>query len=183
MKKQPQKLTRQEKEKTENRLLAIFATALGSEMVLMYVMNWIQGSAGFRNTAIWIVYTLIVGFLGAGIYLKIKSKAFAKTNQNERAEKYRNWYLVCLAGFISAFFVYPTEIIAGFFKIIWLGQVGINIVTVINKFNFLTGNPITTRIILLMTLIGVFTASAFVYSAIKTRQAHKASLNKGAKKK
>jgi 4-hydroxybenzoate polyprenyltransferase len=182
MKKQTQKLTRQEKEKIENRLLAIFATALGGEMVLMYVMNWIQGSAGFRNTAIWIIYTLIIGFIGTGIYLKLKSKDFSKKEQKERAEKYNNWFMVCIAGFICAFFVYPTEIISGFFRLIWLGQAGISIVTVINKFNFLTGNPITTRIILLMIIIGVFTVGAFIYYGIQTKMAHKASLNKGKNK-
>ena len=182
MKNQPQKLTKQQKEKIENRLLAIFATALGAEMILMYVMNWIQGSAGFRNTAIWIVYTLIVGFITAGIFLKVKSKEFKKSGQDERAEKYSNWFYVCLAGFITAFLVYPTEIIANFFSLIRLGGVGNAIVTFINKFNFITGNPITARIVFIMVIIGVFTVAAFIYYGIQTRKAHKSSLNKGIKK-
>jgi hypothetical protein len=175
-------LTKQQKEKIENRLLAIFATALGAEMVLMYVMNWIQGSAGFRNTAIGIVYTLIVGFIGAGVFLRIKSKEFAKAGQDERAEKYSNWYKVCLAGFIAAFFVYPTVIISSFFGLIRLGAVGNAIVVFINKFNYITGNPITARIVVLMIVIGAFTVGAFVYYGIQSRKAHKASLNKGTKK-
>ena len=63
MKKEIKKLTKQQKEQIENRLLTVFAVALGSIMVLLYLMNWFRGSKGFQIAAEVAVYLFTVGFI------------------------------------------------------------------------------------------------------------------------
>lgn len=175
MKKQINKLTKQQKESIENRLLAIFAAALGAEMLGLYLINWFRGSQGFVSAARWLTYSLLVLFIALAIFLKIKSKKFASQEQNARATKYNNWFWVCVAGAISAFFIYPTELIS------LIPGIGLPIVQAINKVNFLFGNPIVLRIAFVMTLVAIYTIAAFIYYGVISSQAHKSSLNKGKK--
>ena len=175
MKKQATKFTKQEKERIENRLLAIFATALGAEMLCLYLINWFRGSAGFVNTARWLTYILLVFFIVLAVFLKVKSSKFKGQGQTARAAKYHNWFLVSLAAAISAFFIYPTELIAR------IPGIGFPIVQAINKLNFIMGDPISFRILVVMIFVGVYTVAAFIYYGILSSQAHKASLNKGSK--
>ncbi len=175
MKKQTTKFTKQQKEKIENRLLAIFATALGAEMICLYLFNWFQGSVGFSTTARWLTYILLVGMIVLAVFLKIKSNKFAQEEQTERAAKYKNWFWVALAAAISALFIYPTELIS------LIPGVGFSIATAINKANFFFGNPISFRISVVMILVAIYTAAAFIYYGIISNQAQKASLNKGNK--
>lgn len=175
MKKQTTKFTKQDKEKIENRLLAIFATALGAEMICLYLINWFRGAAGFMNAARWTCYILLVAFLALSVFLKIKSNKFGEQNQVERAAKYNNWFWVCLATAICAFFIYPTEIIG------LIPGIGLPVVRAINQFNFFLGNPVCTRIFVVMVAAGVYTLVAFIYYGILSHKAHKASLNKGSK--
>ena len=180
MKKEIKKLTKQEKEKIENRLLAVFATALGAEMLLLYFNNWFQGQVGFILAARILIYSLLVGGIVGSVLLGLKSKKLKKTGQDERSLKYRNWYFVTLAVAISAFIIYPTEIITRVFGWMRLVPVGSNIVSFINSARF-TPNPITSRVFLIMGLVGAYTIGAFIYYGIKTRKSYKASLNKGSK--
>lgn len=175
MKKQITKLTKQQKEKIENRLLAIFATALGAEMLCMYLMNWFRGSAGFVTAARVLVYSFMILFIALAVFLKIKATKFKKEEQVERAQKYNNWFWVSVAGFICSFVIYPTELISK------IPAIGMPIVTFINKGNFFFGSPISFRLGLIMILVGIYTVVSFIYYGILTRKAHKASLNKGKK--
>ena len=175
MKKQATKLTKQEKERIENRLLAIFATALGAEMLCLYLINWFRGSAGFVTTARWLTYILMVGFIVLAVFLKLKSKKFVQQGQTARAQKYNNWFWVSVATAICAFFIYPTEIIG------LIPGIGMPIVLAINKLNFFLGSPISFRILVVMILVGIYTIAAFIHYGIISAQAHKASLNKGNK--
>ncbi len=175
MKKQATKLTKQEKERIENRLLSIFATALGAEMLCLYLINWFQGSSGFVSTARWITYILMVGLIVLAVFLKVKSKKFNAQGQTSRAAKYNNWFWVCVAGAISAFFIYPTQIIG------FIPGIGMPVVLWLNKLNFFFGNPISFRISIVMILVGIYTIAAFIHYGIISSQAHKASLNKGIK--
>lgn len=175
MKKQITKLTKQQKEKIENRLLSVFATALGAEMICLYLMNWFRGSAGFVTAARVLVYSFMILFIALAVFLKLKSNKFQKEAQVERAGKYNNWFWVAVAGFIASFVIYPTEIIS------WIPGIGMPIVTFINKGNFFFGSAISFRLGMIMILVGIYTVIAFIYYGIITRQAHKASLNKGKK--
>lgn len=173
MKKQTTKFTKQDKEKIENRLLAIFATALGAEMICLYLINWFRGSAGFMNAARWLCYILMIGLALLAIFLKVKANKFEQQDQLARSKKYTNWFFVCLAGAISALFVWPTQIFGLF------GSAGYAINSAIDKFNFFLGNSVCTRILVVMILVGVYTVAAFIYYSILSSQAHKASLHKG----
>ncbi len=173
MKKQITKLTKQQKEKIENRLLAVFASALGAEMICLYLINWFRGSSGFVTAARWLCYILLVLFIALSVFLKIKANKFASQDQLDRATKYNNWFGVSLAGAISAFFIYPTELIS------FIPGIGMPIVQAINKVNYFLGNPICTRILAVMILVGIYTVAAFIYYGILSAKAQKASLNKG----
>ncbi len=175
MKKQITKLTKQQKEKIENRLLAVFASALGAEMLCLYLINWFRGSTGFVNVARYTTYLLLVVFIVLACVLKIKASSFEKQNQTDRCKKYNNWFWVCVAGAISAFVIYPTQIIG------IIPGIGMPIVTAINKLNYFFGNPIAFRICVIMILVGLYTVGAFIYYGVILRKAHKASLNKGKK--
>lgn len=175
MKKQTTKFSKQQKEKIENRQLSIFATALGAEMICLYLFNWFRGSQGFVTTARWLTYILLVGFIALAVFLKVKANKFAKQEQTERAQKYNNWFFVSLAAAISAFFIYPTELIS------YIPGIGMPIVQGINKLNFFFGDPISFRISVVMILVAIYTVVAFTYYSVISAQAKKASLNKGNK--
>lgn len=175
MKKQTTKFTKQDKERIENRLLSIFATALGAEMICLYLINWFRGSAGFMNTARWFTYILLIALIALAVFLKLKANKFKAQEQTARSQKYNNWFFVALAGAISAFFIYPTEILS------WIPGVGMSIVQAINKLDFFFGNAVAFRISVVMILVGIYTVAAFIYYGIVSRNAQKASLNKGSK--
>ena len=175
MKKQVTKLTKQQKEKIENRLLSVFATALGAEMICLYLINWFRGSSGFVNTARVLTYVLLVLFIALSVFLKLKANKFKEQEQTVRAEKYNNWFWVSVAAAICAFFIYPTEIIG------LIPGIGITVVMAINKLNFFLGSPISFRILVVMILVGIYTVAAFIYYGVISAQARKASLNKGNK--
>jgi hypothetical protein len=177
--KEIKKLTKQEKEKIENRLLAVFATALGSVMVLMYLMNWFQGSPGFIMASRVLIYVLLILSIALSVFLGIKAKKFKEKEQFDRAVKYKNWYYVTLTAAIASFIIYPTEIIARIFGWIRLGGIGNGINQFINNIHIPRLTNISSRIVVIMVLIGIYTISAFIYYGMLTRRAHRASLNKG----
>jgi hypothetical protein len=177
--KEIKKLTKQEKEKIENRLLAVFATALGSVMILMYLMNWFQGSAGFMMASRILVYALLILGIGLSVFFGIKAKKFKEKEQLERAVKYKNWYYVTLTAAIASFVIYPTEIIGKIFEWIQLNGIGLKVNQFINSLHIPRLTNISSRITVIMVLIGIYTIAAFVYYGLLTRKAHKASLNKG----
>lgn len=173
MKKQITKLTKQEKEKIENRLLAIFATALGAEMLCLYLFNWFRGTDGFPNAARWLCYGLLVLFIVLAVVLKLKSNKLAAQEQEMRAKKYNNWFWVCVAGAISAFFIYPTQILS------IIPGIGMPMVQAINGIRLMFRDAISLRIAIVMLAVGVYTVVTFIYYGVITSKAHKASLNKG----
>ncbi|MBO5409552.1 MAG: hypothetical protein J6A61_09175 [Clostridia bacterium] len=175
MKKQTTKFTKQEKEKIENRQLSIFASALGAEMICLYLFNWFRGSSGFVTTARWMTYILLVGFIVLTVLLKVKANKFAKQEQTARAEKYNNWFFVTLAAAISAFFIYPTELIS------FIPGIGISVATAINQVKPFFNNAISFRISIVMILVAIYTIVAMTYYSVISAQAKKASLNKGGK--
>lgn len=180
MKKEITKLTKTEKEKIENKLLSIFAVALGGIMLLTYVYNYLNGSKGFRTAAEVMVYTATVVFIVLAIFLKVKAAKFKKENALEKAKKYNNWFWTSVAGAIISFITYPDSL----FKAI-LSEDAYNwfIVNYWNRFIWFGNDGTDTRIIILMALIALYVICVFVYYGIYLVKAHKASLNKGSKKK
>ena len=180
MKKEITKLTKVEKERIENKLLAIFAVALGAIMILMYLLNWFNGAAGFRTAAKVIVYTATVAFIALSVFLKIKSNKFKGEAQELRAKKYNNWFIFSIVAAVVSFLSYPDDIIKliiredafnKFYASFW------------GRFTWFGQGVIGSRLILFMILIAIFTIAVFVYYGIYLHKAHKASLNKGGKKK
>ena len=180
MNKEIKKLTKQEREEINNKLVVIFATALGSLMLLMYLMNWYRGGGGFVTAAMTITYVIMVGGIVGTILLSIFSKKALNQGQIERAAKFKNWKWVTLASAISAFTIFPTEIIS-WLRFIGLGAASQSIISAINRFSFV-GHNIASRIVIIMILVAAVTIALFVYYGIYLNKTHKASLNKGAKK-
>ena len=87
MSKEIKKITREEREHIENKMLTVFAVALGAVMLLMYLANWFNGSKGFKTAAEVIVYIAVVSFIGLAVFCKLKSKKFFKEAQELRAKK------------------------------------------------------------------------------------------------
>ena len=196
MNKEIKKLTKQEKEQIDNKLVVIFATALGSIMLLLYLMNWFRGTGGFVATARTLTYIILAGGIVLTVIFGIISKKALETNQEDRAEKYKNWKHVSLAAAISAFFIYPTQLIDYVFRFIAFCLSGIKlaaaaqsvawanskIIEFINYRIAFFGHNIGTRIIIVMILIAITTITLFVYYGIYLNKCHKAAVNKGAKK-
>ena len=180
MNKEIKKLEREEKERINNKLVIVFATALGSIMLLLYLMNWFRGAGGFVMAARIITYVVMAGSLAATILFGIISKKAKASGMAERAEKFKNWKWVMLGACISAFIVYPTELIS-LLRFIGLYAPSQAIIGAINRFNFV-GHNIASRIVIIMILIAAVTIAIFIYYGLYLNKAHKASLNKGAKK-
>ena len=180
MKKPITKLTKKEKEKIENRLLSVFAVALGGIMLLTYVYNYLNGAKGFRTTATIMVYVATVAFIAVAVFLKLKSKKLKAENQLEKAGKYNNWFWTCVAGAIISFVTYPDSLIKAI-----LPENAYNsfIVNYWNRFIWFGTDGTDTRIIILMALIALYVIAVFIYYGVYLAKAHKASLNKGSKKK
>ena len=181
MKKQITKLTKAQKAKIENRLLSVFATALGGIMLLTYIYNYLNGSKGYKQTAEIIVYVAIAAFLFLAVFLKIKATKATKENQLEKAAKCNNWFWTSIAGLVISLLTYPDKI---FEAVLSPDAYFSFMVNHWNNFPRWFGNDVTdTRIILLMALIALYTICTFIFYGIYTVRAHKSSLNKGSKKK
>ena len=180
MKREIKKLTKLEREKIDNKMVVVFATALGSIMLLLYLMNWYRGSGGFVSTARILTYIILGAGIALTILFSIISKKAAKMGQDERSEKYANWKWVTLAAAIAAFIIYPTELIS-LLRFVGLYQFSTWAISGINRFNFI-GHNIASRIVVIMILIGVATIWLFVSNWIYLNKCHRASLNKGSKK-
>ena len=144
-------------------------------MICLYLFNWFQGSQGFVLTARWLTYILLVGFIALAVFLKVKVNKFAKQEQTERAQKYNNWFWVSVAAAISAFFIYPTELIS------FIPGIGISLAGAINQAKLFFNSAISFRISVVMVLVGIYTVVAMTYYSVLSAQAKKASLNKGNK--
>lgn len=180
MKKEIKKITREEREHIENRLLTVFAIALGSVMILMYLINWFNGSAGFRTAAKTIVYIAVIAFIALSVFFKIKSVKLLKEAQELRSKKYNNWFVFSVVAAIVSFLTYPDDIIK---LIIREDAFNIFYVNFWGRWTWFGQGVIGSRLIFFMILIGIYTLGVFVYYGIYLRRAHKASLNKGGKKK
>lgn len=180
MKKEITKLTKVEKEHIENKMLAVFAVALGAIMLLMYLINWFNGAAGFRTAAKVIVYVAIASFIILAVFLKIKANKFKKEDQVLRAKKYNNWFIFSIVAAVVSFLTYPDDIIKfiiredafnKFYASFW------------GRFTWFGQGVIGSRLILFIILIAAYTIGVFIYYGVYLHKAHKASLNKGGKKK
>ena len=180
MSKEIKKITREEREHIENRMLTVFAVALGAVMLLMYLANWFNGSKGFKTAAEVIVYIAVVSFIGLAVFCKLKSKKFFKEAQELRAKKYNNWFIFSIVAAVFSFLVYPDNIL----KLI-LREDTFNVfyVNFWGRWTWFGQSVIASRLIFFMILIGLYTLGVFIYYGIYLNNAHKASLNKGAKKK
>ena len=180
MKKQITKLTKNEKTKIENRLLSVFAVALGGIMLLTYVYNYLNGSKGFRTAAEIMVYVATVAFIALAVFLKVRENKAKKENQLEKANKYKNWFWTSIAAAIVSFITYPDSLIRAI-----LPQDAYNhfIVNDWSRFIWFGNDGTDTRIIILMALIALYVIAVFIYYGVYLAKAHKASLNKGSKKK
>ena len=152
-----------QKEKIENRLLTIFATALGAEMILMYLYNWFQIYSNMQEIAVTAAHSLVVIFLGLSIFTAVKAVLLNKKNESERSKKYWNWFYVCLAGFLGSLFVYPSQIFTHVFKI-----------DPANMYKFYEYHPIfgntgeQFRAAVLMCGVGIYTVAAFIIYGVKS---------------
>ena len=174
------KLTKKEKEQIENRLLSVFAVALGGIMLLTYVYNYLNGAKGFRTAATVMVYVATVAFIVLAVCLKLKENKAKKEDQLEKAAKYKNWFWTSVAGAIISFVTYPDKI---FKAILPIDAYNSFIVNYWNRFIWFGNDGTDTRIIILMALIAIYVICVFIFYGIYVAKAHKASLNKGTKKK
>lgn len=152
-----------QKEKIESRLLTVFATALGAEMLLLYLFNWFQNYSNLFNVARWGTYILMAVFFGLGIYTVIRSSQLKKAEETARSKKYMNWFYVCLAGFVSCVYIWPTEILSNVFGVDPMKLAGFN-----NFHPFFANSGVQFRVGLVMTLVGIYTVAAFIYYGVKS---------------
>ena len=180
MKKEIKKLTKVEKEKIENKLLTVFAVALGAVMILMYLTNWLNGSAGFRVAAQTIIYGGLIAFIVMAVLFKIKSNKLAKEDQTERAKKYNNWFIFSIVAAVVSLLAYPDSLL----KLV-MGEDAFNsfYVNFWGRFTWFGQSVVGSRLTFFMALIAIYVIVVFVYYGIYLHKAHKSSLNKGGKKK
>ena len=174
MKKEITKLTRQQKGQIENKILTVFAIALGSIMVLLYLMNWFQGTKGFQISAEVAVYLFTVGFIVLAVLCKRKSNKYKKEDVQDKAKKFNNWFVFAIVGAVVSFLVYPSRILG----LIKLGFVDDKVINGLRLFGL---QPLATRLMVFIILIAVYTIAMFIYWGVYMHKAHKASLNKGKK--
>ena len=174
MKKEIKKLTKQQKEQIENRLLTVFAVALGSIMVLLYLMNWFRGSKGFQIAAEVAVYLFTVGFIVLAVICKKKSNKRKKENVQDNAKKFNNWFIFSIVGAVVSFLTYPSRILG----LVKLGFIDDKIINGLSLFGLY---PLATRLVIFIVLIVLYTVITFIYWGVYMYRAHKASLNKGKK--
>ncbi len=160
-----------QKEKIENRLLTVFATALGAEMILLYLFNWFQTGSNLLLAAKWGTYILMLLFIALGIFTAVKGSSLKKAEETARSKKYMNWFWVCLAGLLSALFIWPVEILANVLKVNPSALIAFN-----NFHPFLANSGVQFRIAMVMILVGIYTVAAFIYYGVQS-----ASINKTGK--
>lgn len=175
MKKEITKLTKVEKEHIENKLLTTFAIALGAIMVLLYLMNWFQGSKGFQIAAEVVVYLFTVGFIGLAVFCKMKSNKLKKEGIEAKAKKFNNWFIFSIVGAVVSFLTYPSRIL----QLVKLGFIDDKVVNGLRLFGLY---PLATRLLIFIILIALYTIVMFVYWGVYMHRAHKSSLNKGKNK-
>ena len=152
-----------QKEKIENRLLTVFATALGAEMILLYLFNWFQTGSNLLTAAKWATYILMLLFIALGIFTAVKGSALKKADETARSKKYMNWFWVCVAGLLSALYIWPVEILGNVFK------VNSSVLMAFNNFHpFLANSGVQFRVAMVMILVGIYTVAAFIYYGVKS---------------
>ncbi len=175
MKKEITKLTKVQKEKIENKMLTTFTVALGSIMVLLYLMNWFQGSKGFQIAAEVATYIFVVAFIALAVVFKLKANKYKKENVMDKAKKFTNWFIFTVVGAVVSFLVYPSRI---------LGLIKLSVVDdkVINGLRLFGLAPLATRLLIFIILIAIYTLAVMIYWSVYLHKAHKSSLNKGKNK-
>ena len=171
MKKEITKLTKQEKEKIENKMLTTFAIALGAIMVILYLWNWFHGTKGFQIAAEVTVYLFVAVFIALAVLFKVKASKYAKENVSDKAKKFNNWFIFSIVGAVVSFLVYPYTILRGE-----------ALKAIINKLNFLNLGATPSRMVIIIALIAIYTVAVFIYWGVYLHKAHKSSLNKGKNK-
>ncbi len=156
-------MIKEQKEKIENRLLTIFATALGAEMLLMYLFNWFQNFSNLLEAAKMATYILMTVFFLLGIYTVVRGSLLKKAEETARSKKYMNWFYVCLAGFLSCLYIWPTEILTRIFKVDPMSLNGFN-----NFHPLFADSGVQFRIGLVMSLVAIYTVVAFIVYGIKS---------------
>ena len=157
-----------QKEKIENRLLTVFATALGAEMLLLYLFNWFNpngllGEIRSRDAAIVICHTFMIVFLLLGIFTVVKGSKLKKAEETLRSKKYMNWFYVCVAGLVSCLYIWPLSILTNVLKLDPMNLVSFN-----NFHPFFANSGEQFRVALVMTLIAIYTVAAFIYYGVKS---------------
>ena len=163
-----QEVIKMQKEKIENRLLTVFATALGAEMLLLYLFNWFQpnsvlGAISATDAAITICHVMMVVFLLLGIFTVVKGSMLQKAEETQRSKKYMNWFYVCLAGLLSCLYIWPLSILTSVFKMDPMHLAPYN-----NFHPFFANSGVQFRVALVMTLIAIYTVAAFVIYGVKS---------------
>lgn len=175
MKKEITKLTKTQKEQIENKLLTTFAIALGAIMVLLYLMNWFQGSKGFQLTAEVAVYLFTAGFIALAVICKRKAGKCKKEGLEDKQKKFNHWFIFAIVGAVVSFLTYPSRIL----KLVKLSFIDDKIINGLRLFGLY---PLATRLMIFIILIALYTLVTFIYWGIYMHRAHKASLNKGKNK-
>ena len=163
-----QEVIKMQKEKIENRLLTVFATALGAEMLLLYLYNWFQpssllGGISAHDAAVTICHILMIVFVLLGIFTVVKGCILEGAGESQRSKKYMNWFYVCLAGLLSGLFIWPLGILTDVFKMDPM------LLAPYNNFHpFFANNGVQFRVVLVMVLIGIYTVAAFVVYGVKS---------------
>ena len=152
-----------QKEKIENRLLTIFATALGAEMLLMYLFNWFQINSNMLNIAVGAAHILMIVFLALTVFTAVKGTLLKKADEKERSNKYFNWFWVCLASFLGTFLVYPSQILTKIF-----GIDPVKLEAFHNFHPFFSNSGEQFRAALLMCGVGIYTVAAFIIYGVKS---------------
>lgn len=168
MKKQTTTNIKDQKAKIENRLLTVFATALGAEMIALYLFNWFQTGSNLLAAAKWATYILMLVFLALGIFTIVKGSALKKAEETVRSKKYMNWFYVCLAGLLCCLYIWPVEILANVFGVNPSALIAFN-----NFHPFLTNSGVQFRIAIVMILIAIYIVAAFIYYGIKSAELNK----------
>ncbi len=158
-----QEVIKMQKEKIENKLLTIFATALGAEMLLMYLFNWFQTGSNLLEVAKIASYILMVLFFLLCIYTAVRASLLKKSEELVRSKKYWNWFFVCLAGLLSCIYIWPVEILTKVFKMDPMNLAPFN-----NFHPFFANNGVQFRAALLMCGVAIYTVVAFIVYGIKS---------------
>lgn len=152
-----------QKEKMESRSITIFATALGAEMILIYLYNWFQTNSSLLHIAGPAAHILMIVFFALMVFTAVKGILLKKADQKERSQKYWNWFFVCLAALLGTFYVWPGEVLAHVFNVDPMN---------LAKFNsyapIFSDNPVQFRAALLMCGVGIYAVASLIYYGVKS---------------